>query len=66
MTRASEDLTVSIFENLPPISRRQDKFIMRKPDNADVGLGEDYEEVVAGVGRDADLYVVNQGFVRSG
>ena len=39
---------------------------MRKPDDADVGLGEDYEEVVAGVGRDADLYVVNQGFVRSG
>ena len=38
----------------------QDKFIMRKPDNADVGLGEDCEEVLADVGCNADLYVVNQ------
>ena len=38
----------------------QDKFIMRKPDNADVGLGEDFEEVLADVGCNADLYVINQ------
>ena len=38
----------------------QDEFIMRKSDSADVGLGEDYEEVLAGVGCNADLYVVNQ------
>ena len=39
----------------------QDEFIiMRKSDNADVGLGEDYEEVLADVGCNADLYVVNQ------
>ena len=33
---------------------------MRKPDNADVGLREDCEENLADVGRNADLYVVNQ------
>ena len=33
---------------------------MRKPDNADVGLGEDCEEDLADVRRNADLYVVNQ------
>ena len=38
----------------------QDKFIMRKPDNADVGFREDCEEVLADVGCSADLYVVNQ------
>ena len=38
----------------------QDKFIMRMPDNADIGLGEDYEEVLVDVGCNADLYVVNQ------
>ena len=42
------------------IMEGQDKFIMRKPDNADVGLGEDCEEVLADVGCNADLYVVNQ------
>ena len=36
----------------------QGKFIMRKPDNADVGLREDCD--LAGVGHNADLYVVNQ------
>ena len=38
----------------------QDKFIMRKPDNADLGLREDREEDLADVGRNADSYVVNQ------
>ncbi len=40
----------------------QDKFIiiMRKPDNADAGLREDCEEVLADVGCNADLYVTNQ------
>ena len=33
---------------------------MRKPDNADVGLREDCEDDLADVGRNADLYVVNQ------
>ena len=34
---------------------------MRKPDNAEVGLGEDCEEnLVADVGYIADLYIVNQ------
>ena len=33
---------------------------MRKPDNADVGFREDCEEVLADVGCNADLYVVNQ------
>ena len=32
-----------------------DKFIMRKPDNADVDLQEDCEEDLADVGRNADL-----------
>ena len=39
----------------------QDEFIMRKLDNVDVGLGEDYKEALADVGCNADdLYVVNQ------
>ena len=38
----------------------QDEFIMRKSDNVDVGSGEDYEVALADVGRNADLYVVNQ------
>ena len=37
----------------------QDEFIVRKSDNSDIGLGEDYEEVLADVGCIADLYVVN-------
>ena len=37
-----------------------DKFIMRKPDNADVGLREDCEEDIVNVGRNTDLYVANQ------
>ena len=44
------------------IMEGQDKFIMSKPDNADVGLREDCEEDLdlADVGRNTDLYVVNQ------
>ena len=38
----------------------QDRFIMRELDDAEVGLGEDCEEVLANVGNDADLYVANQ------
>ena len=40
----------------------QDELIMRKSDGADVdvGLGEDYRDVVADVGCYADLYIVNQ------
>ena len=39
---------------------KTDKFIMRKPDNADVGLREDCEEDIVNVGRNTDLYVANQ------
>ena len=38
----------------------QDRFIMRELDDAEVGLGEDCEEVLADVGNNADLYVANQ------
>ena len=38
----------------------QEEFIMRKSNNVDVGSGEDYEEALADVGCNADLYVVNQ------
>ena len=31
-----------------------------KSDSADVGPGEDYEDVVADIGCNADLYIVNQ------
>ena len=34
----------------------QDRFIMRELDDAEVGLGEDCEEVLADVGNNADLY----------
>ena len=36
----------------------QDKFIMWKPDNADVGVREDCEEDLVDVGCNADLYIV--------
>ena len=44
------------------IMEGQDKFIMRKPDNADIGLREDCEDDLVDVGCDADLYfyVANQ------
>ena len=38
----------------------QDRFIMRELDDAEVGLGEDCEEVLADVGNNADLYVAYQ------
>ena len=38
----------------------QDRFIKRKLDDAEVGLGEDCEEVLADVGNNADLYVAYQ------
>ena len=37
----------------------QDKFIMRKQDNADIGLREDCEDDLVDVGCNADLYVAN-------
>ena len=40
------------------IMEGQDKFIVRKPDNADGGLREDCEDDLADVGHDADLYDV--------
>ena len=42
------------------IMEGQDKFIMRKPDNADIGLREDCEDDLVDVGCNADLYVANQ------
>ena len=38
----------------------QDEFIMRNSDDADVGFREAYEEVLADVSCNTDLYVVNQ------
>ena len=38
----------------------QDRFIMRELDDAEVGLGEDREEALVGVGNNADLYAANQ------
>ena len=38
----------------------QDRFIMRELDDAEVGLREDREEVLADVGNNADLYAANQ------
>ena len=38
----------------------QDRFIMRKSENVDIGLREDCEEDLADVWHNADLYVVNQ------
>ena len=37
-----------------------DRFMMRELDDAEVGLGEDCEEVLADAGNNADLYVANQ------
>ena len=42
------------------IMEGQDEFIMRKSDNADVGLREDCEEDLVDVGCNADIYVANQ------
>ena len=38
----------------------QDRFVMRELDDAEVGLGEYCEEVLADVRNNADLYVANQ------
>ena len=42
------------------IMEGQDSFIVRELDDAEVGLGEDCEEVLADVGNNADLYAANQ------
>ena len=39
---------------------RRDELIMRKSDSAEVDLGEDYEDVLADVGCNAELYIFNQ------
>ena len=38
----------------------QDKFIMRKPDNSDIGLRVGCEEDLVDAGCNTDLYVANQ------
>ena len=39
----------------------QDSFIMRELDDAEVYFGDDFEEIVADAGNNADLYAANQG-----
>ena len=39
----------------------QDSFIMRELEDAEVYFGDDFEEIVADAGNDADLYAANQG-----
>ena len=41
-------------------ARKQDSFITRELEDAEVGFGEDGEDVVADVGNNADLYAANQ------
>ena len=38
----------------------QDSFIMRELDDAEVYFGDDFEEIVADAGNNADLYAANQ------
>ena len=57
---ASRNVAFKAIRMRDSIMEGQDKFIMRKPDNADVGLREDCEEELADVGHNADLYVANQ------
>ena len=54
---ASRNVAFKATRMRDSIMEGQDKFIMRKPDNADVGLREDCEEDLANVdvGRNADL-----------
>ena len=44
------------------IMKDQDEFIMlmRELDSADVGLGEDYEDILADVDCNVELYIFNQ------
>ena len=39
----------------------QDSFIMRELDDVEVYFGDDFEEIVADAGNNADLYAANQG-----
>ena len=39
----------------------QDSFIMRELEDAEVYFGDDFEEIVADAGNNADLYAANQG-----
>ena len=41
-------------------ARKQDSFITRELEDAEVGFGEDCEDAVADVGNNADLYAANQ------
>ena len=52
---ASRNVAFKATRMRDSIMEGQDKFIMRKPDNADVDLQEDCEEDLADVGRNADL-----------
>ena len=42
-------------------SQDQDSFIMREFEDAEVYFGDDFEEIVADAGNNADLYAANQG-----
>ena len=57
---ASGNVTFKATRMRDSIMEGQDEFIMRKLDDADVGFREDYEKVLADVGYNTDLYVVNQ------
>ena len=57
---ASRNVTFKARKVRDSIMEGQDRFIMRELDNAEVGLGEDCEEVLADIGDNADLYVANQ------
>ena len=39
----------------------QESFIMRELEDAEVYFGDDFEEIVADAGNNADLYAANQG-----
>ena len=43
------------------IMESQDSFIMREFEDAEVYFGDDFEEIVADAGNNADLYAANQG-----
>merc|ERR1712146_717819 len=58
--RASRNMAFEATRMRDSIMEGQDKLIMRKPDDADVGLREDCEEDLVDVGCNAVLYVANQ------
>ena len=59
-----EDNTVRIVKARrlsDSIMDSQDSFIMRELEEAEVYFGDDFEEIVADAGNNADLYAANQG-----